>query len=315
MIAYIIRRLIHMIPVLIGVTIITFAVMRVIPGDVAALMLGENANPQDIQKLRETLGLNQPIHIQYGEWLWNAVRGDLGTSFRNPNQTVSEAIIERLPVTMQLSFFAIALGLTISIPAAVISALKQDTWIDNTARLISILGLAAPNFWVGTLIILFPAIWWHYGAPPTYQYFWQNPIVNLQQILPAAIALGFTYSAGVARMGRSTMLEVLRQDYIRTAYAKGLPQGVVMRRHALKNAMIPVVTLIGLQFGRAVGGTAVIEQIFNIPGEGQLILSSINFRDYNVVQGVVLLLSLTVMFSNLFVDILYAWLDPRIRYS
>lgn len=315
MLAYIIRRLIHMIPVVIGVTIITFVVMRVIPGDVAALMLGENATPQDIQKLRESLGLNEPIHIQYLQWLGNAITGDLGTSFRNPNQTVTEAIIERLPVTMQLSSLAIGLGLLISIPTAVISALKQDTWIDQVARVTSVIGLAAPNFWVGTLIILFPAIWWHYGAPPTYQYFWQNPVVNLQQIVPAAVALGLTYSAGVARMGRSTMLEVLRQDYIRTAYAKGLQQGVVMRRHALKNAMIPVVTLIGLQFGRAVGGTAVIEQIFNIPGEGQLILSSINFRDYNVVQGVVLLLSLTVMLSNLFVDILYAWLDPRIRYS
>ena len=315
MLAYIIRRLIHMIPVVLGVTIITFVVMRVIPGDVAALMLGENATPQDIQKLRESLGLNEPIHIQYLQWLGNAITGDLGTSFRNPNQTVTEAIIERLPVTMQLSSLAIGLGLLISIPTAVISALKQDTWIDQVARVTSVIGLAAPNFWVGTLIILFPAIWWHYGAPPTYQYFWQNPIVNLQQIVPAAVALGLTYSAGVARMGRSTMLEVLRQDYIRTAYAKGLQQGVVMRRHALKNAMIPVVTLIGLQFGRAVGGTAVIEQIFNIPGEGQLILSSINFRDYNVVQGVVLLLSLTVMLSNLLVDILYAWLDPRIRYS
>ncbi len=315
MLAYIIRRLIHMIPVVLGVTIITFVVMRVIPGDVAALMLGENATPQDIQKLREALGLNEPIHIQYLQWLGDAIRGDLGTSFRNPNQTVTEAIIERLPVTMQLSSLAIGLGLLISIPTAVISALKQDTWIDQVARVTSVIGLAAPNFWVGTLIILFPAIWWHYGAPPTYQYFWQNPIVNLQQIVPAAVALGLTYSAGVARMGRSTMLEVLRQDYIRTAYAKGLQQGVVMRRHALKNAMIPVVTLIGLQFGRAVGGTAVIEQIFNIPGEGQLILSSINFRDYNVVQGVVLLLSLTVMLSNLLVDILYAWLDPRIRYS
>jgi len=304
-----------MIPVVLGVTIITFVVMRVIPGDVAALMLGENATPQDIQKLREALGLNEPIHIQYLQWLGDAIRGDLGTSFRNPNQTVTEAIIERLPVTMQLSSLAIGLGLLISIPTAVISALKQDTWIDQVARVTSVIGLAAPNFWVGTLIILFPAIWWHYGAPPTYQYFWQNPIVNLQQIVPAAVALGLTYSAGVARMGRSTMLEVLRQDYIRTAYAKGLQQGVVMRRHALKNAMIPVVTLIGLQFGRAVGGTAVIEQIFNIPGEGQLILSSINFRDYNVVQGVVLLLSLTVMLSNLLVDILYAWLDPRIRYS
>lgn len=315
MIAYIIRRIIHMIPVLIGVTVIAFTIMRIIPGDVAQLMLGENGNPQDIQKLRESLGLDKPIHIQYLSWIGNALRGDLGTSFRNPNQTVVQVIMERLPVTLQLSFMAIALGLCISIPAAVLSALKQDTWVDNAARFVSIIGLAAPNFWVGTLIILFPAIWWHYGAPPTYQYFWQNPVVNLQQILPAAIALGFTYSAGVTRLGRSSMLEVLRQDYIRTAYAKGLQQGVVMRRHALKNAMIPIVTLIGLQFGRAVGGTAVIEQIFNIPGEGQLILSSINFRDYNIVQGVVLLLAMTVMIANLAVDVLYAWLDPRIRYS
>lgn len=315
MTAYIVRRMIQMIWVLLGVSIIIFALMRVIPGDVAALMLGEAANAEEIAKLRHSLGLDRPIHVQYVEWLGNALKGDLGRSFLNPNQTVTAAILERLPVTMELAFFSISLGLIIALPAAVISALKQDTWIDNTARLVSIIGLAAPNFWVGTMIILFPAIWWHYGAPPTYVPPWQNIFTNLQQVLPAAIALGFASSAGVTRIGRSTMLEVLRQDYIRTAYAKGLRQNVVLWRHALKNALIPVVTLVGLQFGRAVGGTVVIESIFNLPGEGQLVLSAIHFRDYTIVQGVVLLLALTVMISNLIVDILYAWLDPRIRYS
>jgi len=274
---------------------------------------GRAGDKKTAEALRAKLGLDQPIYVQYLQYMGGLMRGDLGVSIWSGKPAVNE-IIKSLPVTMELAILAVIISISISIPAGVISALKQDTPTDYVARVASIMSLSVPGFFTGTLIVLLPAIWWHYSPPIIYVPFWEDPRVNLQQMLPPAFALGAIEAGVVTRMMRTTMLEVLRQDYMRTAWAKGLRDRVVIYRHALKNAMIPVVTIIGLQVAALMGGSVIMEQIFSLPGLGRLTVGSIFQRDYGQLQGNILFIAAFVLMMNLIVDIAYAWFDPRVHY-
>lgn len=312
---FIIRRLIMLIPVLLGVSIVIFTLMRVVPTDVASMLLGENVTPEAAARLRAELGLDKPLPLQYLEWLGNVVRGNLGNSIWLPDKTVIERLVDRFPVTFELAIIAKICALTFGITLGVLSAVRQDSWVDNLSRAVGIVGLAAPSFWIATLVILFPAILWGWSLPAAYATFGENPVQHLAKVVPAALVLAFASTATIMRFSRTTLLEVLRQDYVRTARAKGLGERTVIYRHALKNALIPVVTISGQSFARQLGGTVILEQVFNIPGVGLLMLNAITARDYNMVQGGILILALFLALINLVVDVLYAVLDPRIRYS
>ena len=312
---YIIRRLLFMIPVILGVATIVFLVMRIIPGDIAVVMLGENIEEKTLQALREQLGLTKPLPLQYLEWLGNALRGDFGLSYLHPKEKVMDMVIHALPVTFELTVLATFIAVVIGLPVGGISALRQNSITDQFVRLVAVAGLAAPSFWIGTMAVVLPAVFLSYAPPPNLEPLFQNPLQNLEKMLPAAVILGYALSATIMRMARTTMLEVLRQDYIRTALAKGLTEQIVIRRHALKNALIPVTTIIGLDFARLLGGTVILETIYNMPGIGLLFIESLRGRDYPVVQGVIIFIATVLVFSNLIVDLIYGLLDPRIRYS
>lgn len=315
MLRFIIRRLLMLIPVLLGVSILVFTLMRVVPTDLAATMLGENVTAESLATLRKELGLDKPLPVQYLEWLGKAGMGDLGRSIWLPDKSVTQRMMERMPVTLELALIASAFGIFFGVTLGVLSAVNQDTWLDNVVRALGIVGLAAPSFWIATIVILFPAIFWGWSLPAAYVQIGEDPKNHLLKVVPAAIVLGFALSATIMRYSRTTLLEVLRQDYIRTARAKGLEERLVIYRHALKNALIPVVTVTGQAFARQLGGTVIIETVFNIPGVGLLMLGAITARDYNMVQGGILVLALFLAFMNLIVDVSYAVLDPRIRYS
>ncbi|MFN8559451.1 MAG: ABC transporter permease [Dehalococcoidia bacterium] len=250
---YIAKRLLAMIPVLLGVSLLTFLIVRIIPGDMATIILGEDASPAELAALRDKLGLNRPLLVQYADWLGGLVRGDLGVSERT-GLAVGPEIASRLPVTIELTLLAMLVSFAIAIPAGVVSAMRQDTWADYGVRLFSIGGLSIPEFWTGILLLVIPVIWFGWAPNLSYVPLWQNPAANLQQFMLPALAMGVSLSALVMRMTRSALLDVLRQDYIRTANAKGLRERTVVVRHALKNAFIPVVTILGLQLGRLLGG-------------------------------------------------------------
>ncbi|MGD9893594.1 MAG: ABC transporter permease [Dehalococcoidia bacterium] len=311
---YFIRRLLLMIPTLLGVSILVFSMVRFLPGDVIDQMMAEyRISVESEQELRAKLGLDRPLPVQYVSWMGDVLQGDLGASLRSDRGVLWE-LRQRLPATLQLGMMAILFSLTIALPIGVISALKQDTWIDYAARSFSIFALSAPSFWLGILVITFPAIWWQWSPPVGYRSLWDDPVKNLQMmILPAAI-LGLVTNGTVMRLTRAQMLEVMRQDYIRTAWAKGLRGRSVVIRHAMKNAFIPVVTVIGLQIPILVGGSVVMETIFSIPGTGTYLIQAIQNRDYPVIQGVNLLVATVVIFSNLLVDMSYGFLDPRVKY-
>ncbi len=316
---YILRRLLQFVPVLIGVSFFVFAIMRIVPGDVALMILvgpeGQGqVDPVQLEKLRDELGLKDPLYQQYFKWVGGMVKGDWGESLRTDTPVLTE-IKDRLPITLEITLLTIILSTMIALPLGILMAIRQDTWIDYIARIISIAGLAMPTFWVGTLILLFMVIWFSWIPPLGYKPFWENPWTNIQQVIWGALALGYFLSAVVARMTRSTLLEVLRQDYIRTAWAKGLRERSVLVRHALKNAILPIVTIIGLQFAGLMGGTLIMERIWNLPGLGTSLLDSINFRDFPMVQGLIMLFALIVLAINLLIDLMYAWLDPRVRYG
>ena len=317
---YVIRRLLLMIPTLFLLYTMLFFMMRVIPGDIVDLYLegGTQRSGADLEAaraaLKEELGIDKPVPQQYAIALQKLLVGDLGNSMRTRRPVTSE-IVRRAPITMQLAVLALTTGLIIAIPAGVISAARQKTGIDQGVRVASILALSVPNFWTGTMVVLLPALFWGYGAPPIYSSPLNDLASNMRQMMPAALTLGTTLAGSVTRYTRSSLLEVLRQDYIRTAWSKGLTEGRVVRRHALKNAMIPVVTIVGLQLGGLFGGSVITESIFNIPGLGTLTLTSIRVRDYTQLQANMLLFSFVVAFMSLIVDVSYAWLDPRIRYS
>lgn len=312
--AYIVRRLAQMVPVLLLVSVIVFSLLHLIPGDPALAMLGDQANPQAVAALHAKLGLDRPLPVQYLNWLGGVVRGDFGRSIRS-NQPVSEAIAQRLPVTLELSIVSVAISLLIAIPAGIVAATKRNSRLDSTLTTFSMLGVSIPHFFMAILLIFAFSLHLGWLPPIGYKPILDDPVDNLKRMIMPAITLGTGLSAIVMRMTRSSLLEVLEKDYIRTARAKGLSEATTMRRHALKNALIPVVTIVGLQIGALLGGTIITETIFALPGIGRLLIDSIFQRDYPLVQGVVLFAALAYLLTNLLVDLEYAFLDPRIRYA
>ena len=310
---YVAKRLLIAIPSLLIASLIVFTLPRLIPGDAVQLMLAEKAYAKDIDELRAKLGLDRPMYVQYFEWVGRALRGDFGESLwtRRP---VLEEIGQRLPVTLTLAALALTFALTIAIPVGVISAARQDSLADFIARSTAILGLSVPGFWLATLLIVLPAIWWGWRPVGDFVEFSRDPIGYVRQLLLPAVILGIAASAALMRLTRGMLLEVLRQDYVRTAWAKGLAERGVVLKHGLRNAIIPVVTLLGTQLPQIIGGTVVIEYVFGLPGMSRFLFDAINQRDYPVIQGVNLLVVSTVVMVNLGVDALYAVLDPRIRY-
>ncbi len=318
---YIIRRLFGMIPILIGISIIVFLIMRLLPGDVAAMILmggGEDstsgASAEAVAELREQLGLNAPLWKQYTDWMWGIVRLDAGNSLWT-DRPVFEEIASRLPLTLELAVMGLSLSLLIAIPVGVISALKQNSWVDYLFRSISIAGLALPSFWLATMLILGLTVWFNWTPPLGYVGFTQDPVKNMQQLFLPALVIGYSNAAVIARMTRSAMLEVLREDYVRTAWAKGLNLRSILSVHALRNAMLPILTLAAIELGNLLSGTVVMETIFTLPGIGRYLIDAIFHRDYPVVQTIILLMGVMIVTLNLLVDILYGVLDPRIRYS
>ena len=315
--AYIIRRLLALIPTLLFASLIVFSVVRMIPGDIIDMMLSQNdiqADKKNREQLEEALGLDRPLIVQYFRWLGGIVlQGDFGRSLWQ-NTPVAEQLAQRLPVTFELGLFALIVALSVAIPVGVYSAIRQDTAGDYVARSISLLMLAVPSFWLGTMVMVFPSIWWGWSPQVKFIPFREDPLQSLIQMAVPAIILGFALSAVTMRMTRTMMLEVLRQDYIRTAWAKGLDERLVVLRHALRNALIPVVTLVGLQVPLLIGGAVIMEQIFVIPGMGLLLLDAVSQRDYPVITGVFMVVGLAVMLINLAVDLSYGILDPKVRY-
>ena len=284
---FIIRRILSLVPTLVFTSIIVFASIRLIPGDIIDLMLAQNdiSTGNDRAVIEAALGLDQPIYIQYFDWVWSAMQGDLGRSLWQ-NVPVTEQLAATLPITFELGFLALIVALSVAIPVGIYSAMKQDTAGDYLARSFSLLMLAIPSFWLGTLVMVFPSVWWRWAPPLVYTPFREDPLANLAHMMIPAILLGLSMSAVTMRMTRTMMLEVLRQDYIRTARAKGLAEHIVVVRHALRNGLIPVVTLIGLQAPLLIGGAVILEQIFVVPGMGSLLLEAVFQRDYPVVTGV-----------------------------
>ncbi len=312
---YVLRRLLLAIPVLLLSSLIVFGLMRVMPGDALIALMGESGNvgARELAKLRKDLGLDRPYYEQYGIWLWQMVSLNPGYSIFT-NEPIAVALKKSIPVTLELATLALILGLVIAIPVGVLSATRQDKASDYVGRIVAMSGLSLPDFWLGTLVITFAAIWFRWIPPIGYASLWEAPLTNLQQFLLPAAVLGFRLSAATMRMTRSTVLEVLREDYVRTAWAKGLGGRIVVYKHALKNALIPVVTIVGGQLGTLLAGTVIVETIFALPGMGRLTVEAILFRDYPVVQTNVMLVAATLVTLNLVVDLTYAWLDPRIRY-
>jgi len=312
---YILRRLLLMLPTFLGVAMLVFLLMRVIPGDIVELRFAEGQffNKDLVAKERTRLGLDRPVWRQFIAWVWGIVRLDFGLSMWS-GQPIAHEIAIRLQLSLQLAVMATVVAVFLAIPLGTLAALKQDTWVDYTIRIFSIAGLATPSFWLGMLMFLVFLIVFKWIPPMVFVPLWENPIANLSQMLWPALAVGYRYSAVSTRMTRSAMLEVLREDYIRTARAKGLWTRLVVRRHALKNAVLPVLTVIGLEFAFLMGGLVVTEQVFNLNGLGLLFVQSVARRDYTLVQALVLLVACVYIVVNFFVDLLYAWLDPRIRY-
>ena len=314
---YILKRLLLMIPTLLGVAVLVFLVLRVAPGDLVELKYagtGTYAPKETLDRERAQLGLDKPLWQQFISWMWGLVRLDFGNSMWTGRPVVHEIAI-RLELSLQLALMATFVAILLSVPLGTLAALKQDTWVDYFVRVFSIAGLAVPSFWLGILIILGFLIIFQWLPPLTFTSFWVDPKANLTQLIWPALAVGYRYSAVATRMTRSAVLEVLREDYIRTARAKGLWEKVVLVRHALKNAMLPVITVIGLEFAFLVGGLVVTEQVFNLNGIGMLFVESIAQRDYIMVQTLVLLISFVFIFVNFLVDLVNAYLDPRIRYQ
>ena len=301
---------------LFGVTVIVFLLVRLIPGTIVSQMMGTEAltSYETVESLRRYFGLDQPLHVQYYQWITRVLTGDLGVSWRTA-VPVTEYILSRLPVTLELTGIAIIVALFIGLPAGVVSALKQNKPVDGAARILSLLGLSIPVFWQGTMFILILSLAFRWAPPLEWISPTKDLAANLNMMLLPGFCLGTASAAVIMRMTRSCMLDVLRQEYIRTARAKGLAERVVLASHALKNAMIPVVTVAGLQIGYLLGGTVVVEEVFSLPGIGRLVLSAIYQRDYPTVQGTTLLIAIMIMGVNLLVDALYAFLDPRIRYA
>ena len=317
--AYAIRRLLWIPVTVILTTMIVFLLVRFIPGTVVDIiesqMAANGGGTIDRAAILKLLGLNVPVYVQYGRWVSNiVVHGSFGTSLRS-SQPITPMTQQRVPLTFELGLMALIIGLLISIPIGVYSAIRQDSITDYILRSLSILLISIPSFWLGTMIVLYPSIWWHWAPPMEFIPFFTNPIGNLGMMIIPALVLGSQQSGSTMRMTRTMMLETLRQDYIRTAWSNGLSERVVVIRHAMKNALIPVVTMVGGGIPALVGGSVIIEYIFNLPGMGRLMIDALNGRDYPIISAINLIMATIVIANNLFIDLTYGWLDPRIHYQ
>jgi peptide/nickel transport system permease protein len=313
---YLAKRLLLIVPTLLGVASLVFVIMRVIPGDVALLILGGDSAQIDraqLAAMHRRLGLDQPLLVQFGTWLWGVLHFDFGASLWTGRPVVEELLI-RLPLSLELAVLATTVAVLLAIPFGMLAAVRQDTWVDYVIRVISIGGLAIPSFWAGILVILFLVVFFGWGPPLEYTPPWVDPWENFQQMVWPVLTVGYRYAAVTTRMTRSTVLEVMREDYIRTAWAKGLGEGVIVIRHALKNAMLPVITLIGTEFAFLIGGLVVTETVFTLNGVGRFVVDAVAHRDYPVVQALVFVIAFGFVVVNLLIDLTYAWFDPRIRY-
>lgn len=311
------RRLIAFLPTLLGVSLIVFVVMHLIPGDTIAAMIGTQFKLTEAQaaSLREYYGLDRPLPEQYVRWLVAALQGNFGLSVRK-GEPVLPLILRHFPLTMELALFAMAIALLLGIPLGIISAVRRDSAVDLAGRVFALIGLAMPNFWLGTLIILVLSLYFQIMLNAgNYTGFFSDPIANLKQMIFPAITLGFASSADIMRTTRSAMLEELSQDYARTARSKGLREQAVIVGHCLKNALIPVITIVGLEAGYLFGGAVIVESVFALPGLGRLLLDAISERDYAVVQGTIVFIAFVFVLVNLLTDLAYAWVNPRIRYE
>jgi peptide/nickel transport system permease protein len=319
---YIFRRLLMTVPTIIIITVIIFVVLRIIPGNIVATMFGgtgggegmQMVDPAAIEKLMSDLKLDQPLYVQYSHWIKGLLTGDMGNSFFR-GQKVSEIIFRQGPVTLQIAIMAIALSWIIGLPVGILSASKQDSFADYASRIFVVLFLAIPSFWLASLIVLATVSIFEWYPPLFYVHIWDNPIGNLSKTIAPAIVLGLGMAAMIARMSRSTILEVLREDYIRTAMAKGLSSRLIMWRHVIKNALLPVITISGIMMGFTLGGSVAVELAFSINGLGLTMLTAIVDKDFNVVQNLVLIYAVAFVFINLLIDLSYAWADPRIHYQ
>lgn len=313
---YVLTRLLLTLPTLFGVATLVFVLVRVIPGDIVELRLvsgGTYVTREMVEAERARLGLHKPLWVQYLDWMAGLVRLDLGTSMWT-GAPVAHEIRIRLELSLQLAVMATLIAVLLALPLGVLGALRRDTWVDHAVQVFSVAGLATPSFWLGILMLLFLLTVFRWLPPMLFRPLWVDPVGNLAQLIWPALAVGYRYSAVATRMTRSAMLEVLREDYVRTAWAKGLPERAVVVRHALRNALLPVVTVIGLEFAFLIGGLVVTEQVLNLNGVGKLFVDAISRRDYTLIQGLMLLVAAVYVFVNLLLDVLYAKLDPRIRY-
>jgi peptide/nickel transport system permease protein len=318
MLRFIFHRFLLMIPTLLGVAVLVFFLLRLMPGDPVATMLlgdggGANVPQEVIEQERARLGLDRPMHVQFAKWFWSAVRGDFGYSMWTGKPVLYEIGI-RLELSLQVAVMATILAILLALPLGTLSAVFKDTWIDQAIRVFSIAGLAVPSFWLGMIIILLLLTYFSWIPPLTFTPFLQDPWENLSQLIWPALAVGYRYSAVSTRMMRSSILEVLQEDYIRTARAKGVTERLVVARHAMRNALLPVVTVIGLEFAFLIGGLVVTEQVFNLNGIGKLFVQAVARSDFTMIQGLVLLVSVFFVLINFAIDLMYAFLDPRIRY-
>jgi len=317
MLWYVIRRLLLVIPTLAGVAVAVFFLIRVMPGDVVVVKLradGADVSEETIRAERKRLGLDKPLYVQFSDYMVGLAHLDLGKSLWT-GDSVNKEIAIRVPVSFQIAVMASIIAVLIAIPLGTVSALYRDTWIDHSVRVLAVSGLAIPSFWLGMLIILMLLMMFNWLPKIGYVSIFEDPIANLSVTIWPAVSVGYRYAAVATRMMRSALLEVMREDYIRTARAKGVWMRLIMRRHALRNALLPVVTVIGLEFAFLIGGLVVTEQVFNINGIGKLFVDATTRGDFNLIQGLVLFIATMFIFVNLIVDLLYAWLDPRIRLS
>jgi len=313
---YILRRLLYAVPVVLLTSLLVFGLLHLVPGDVIVAKLADQGTvkPSDIVQMKHQYGLDKSLPEQYGIWVGRILRGDLGHSIYT-GRSINASLRDAFPVTIELTVLAMLFGIAIGVPIGVISAAFRGSGIDYAGRVIAILGLSAPNFWVASMAITYMAIWFGWIPPLTYRSFTQDPLANLEQLVLPALVIGYGLGAVIMRMTRSTLLEVLREDYVRTARAKGIGPAAVLIRHAFKNASLPVVTILGGQLAVLLGGAIIIETIFALPGLGRLALEGLTFRDYPLVQALVMVFTIIVIGTNLLVDLSYAWLDPRIRFA
>jgi peptide/nickel transport system permease protein len=313
---YVLRRVWLLFPTLFGMSLLVFCMLRLLPGDIVDLMTGGDipASAETKARLRSAFGLDQPIPVQYVNWISHVVRGDFGTSFRS-GEPITTILERSLPITLELTLLAVVLASACAIPLGVISAARRESGVDYAARFAGLVGLSLPNFWLATLMLLFTSVAWRWIPPVNWIPPWQDPLGNLRQVLLPVLAIALQLMAIVMRMTRTMMLEVLQQDYVRTARAKGAVERVVVRRHALANALIPVVSVIGFQIGALMGGSAIVEVIFGLNGVGNTLVQAIFSRDYPVVQAITLVVAAVFVFANLGVDLLYGYLDPRLKHA